>query len=201
MTKMRKSLVAALMVVGLSSCNKKPDDQSAGLTNDTSAALSNFSTSASNLADAAKDAVTPTPNGKEFADKAARSDAFEIAAAKLAATNAASPKVKAFAREMIAAHTASTDKIRAAAKQATASIVPDPSLSEDQKESLDKLGKLTGADFDREYLAGQVDAHEKALSLMQDYAEHGDVPSLKTTAGSIAPIVQKHLDEAKALKG
>ena len=39
-----------------------------------------------------------------------------------------------------------------------------------------------------------------ALSLMQDYAKNGDVPSLKATAGEIEPIVQKHLDMAKALE-
>lgn len=201
MKTMHKPLVAALLIVGLAGCNKNNANEPAGAANETGSALSDFGNSAANAAGAAADIVTPTPSGQEFADKAAKSDAFEIAAGKLAATNGASPKVKAFAAEMIKAHTASTDKIKAAAHKATAAITPDPTLTEDQKEKLDKLGKLTGAEFDREYLSGQVDAHEDALSLMRDYAKHGDVPSLKAAAGEIAPIVQKHLDEVKALKG
>ena len=195
----QKSFAAALLLAGLAGCHEKAGNQTVG--NDTSAALSDLGNGASNLAVAAKDAVTPTPSGQEFVDRAAKSDAFEIAAAKLAVTNGASPKVKTFAQEMIAAHTLSTDKIKAAARHAASSIIPDPTLTEDQKEALDKLGKLTGADFDREYLSGQIDAHEKALSLMRDYAKHGDVPSLKSAAEGIAPVVQKHLDEARALKG
>jgi len=47
---------------------------------------------------------------------------------------------------------------------------------------------------------GQISAHEDALSLMKNYADKGDTPSLKTAAGEIAPKVQEHLDMAKALK-
>src|SRR4051794_38281494 len=56
-----------------------------------------------------------SPTAQEFADTAAKSDAFEIASAKLALTNGDSAQVKAFAKQMIAAHTDSTAKIKKAA--------------------------------------------------------------------------------------
>jgi putative membrane protein len=159
----------------------------------------NVGNAASNAIDAAGDALNPAPSGQVFANTAARSDAFEIAAAKLASTNAASAKVKAFADAMIKAHTESTTSIKAAAAEASPAITPDPTLTGEQNDKLADLGKLKGADFDKAYIAGQVDAHSDALSLMKDYADHGDVPTLKAVAGKIAPVVQKHLDMANAL--
>ena len=78
---------------------------------------------------------------------------------------------------------------------------PDPDPSAPARSRLSDLGKLNGADFDRAYLAGQVDAHEEALSLMRDYAKHGDVAPLKAAAGEIVPVVEKHLDRVRLLKG
>ena len=66
--------------------------------------------------------------------------------------------------------------------------------------AIDALKPLKGKDFDKAYIDGQVSAHEDALSLMKGYADKGDTPSLKTAAGEIAPVVQKHLDMVKALK-
>jgi putative membrane protein len=144
-------------------------------------------------------AVMATPIAQEFVDRAAKSDAFEIAAAKLAATNAQAPEVKAFAKMMIDAHTASTAKVGAAAAAAKPSIKPDATLTADQKEDLAELQALKGLKFDEEYIDGQVDAHEDALALMRKYAADGEATSLKTAASEIAPVVEKHLAEAKKL--
>lgn len=154
----------------------------------------------SNAATDVKEAVTPTPTGQEFADRAAKSDAFEIASAKLAREKSGSADIKSFADMMIKDHTASTAKIKEAAGEASPKITPDPTLTDDQNSKLADLRKLSGADFDKEYVSQQIDAHKSALSLMQLYADKGDVASLKTTAGAIAPIVQSHLDKIRAIK-
>jgi putative membrane protein len=147
-----------------------------------------------------KEAVTPTPTGQQFADTAAKSDAFEIASAKLAKEKAASADIKSFAKMMIEDHTASTAKVKKAAGEADPKITPDPTLTDSQNGMLDDLKKLAGSDFDKAYASQQVDAHQAALSLMRDYADHGEVASLKTAAGEIQPKVQEHLDKIKAIK-
>ncbi len=166
----------------------------------TGEAMTDLGNSASNAAGAVGDALSPAPSGQSFADTAAKSDAFEIAAAKLALTNASSPKVKAFANDMIKAHTGSTAKIKAAAAKASPAITPDPTLTGEQNDDLADLGKLKGADFDKAYIDGQIDAHDDALELMQNFAKDGDVAPLKEAAGEIAPVVKGHLDMAKGLE-
>jgi putative membrane protein len=200
------SFGAIALIAALGACSQKAQDTTTNAVTDIGSDVSNTTSSAidaagnatGNALDAAGNALNPTPTGQEFADKAAKSDAFEIAAAKLAKTNAESADVKTFAATMIEAHTGSTAKIKAA--KATPEIKPDPTLTSDLQSKLDDLAKLKGADFDKAYIDGQVSAHEDALSLMKGYADKGDTPSLKAAAGEIAPKVQKHLDMAKALK-
>ena len=202
------SFGAIALIAALGACSQKSQDTTTNAVTDigsdvgntTSGAIDAAGNATSNALDAAGNALAPTPTGQDFADKAAKSDAFEIAAAKLAKTNAESADVKKFAATMIDAHTGSTAKIKAAAAEASPAIKPDPTLTSDQQSKLDDLGKLKGADFDKAYIDGQISAHEDALSLMKDYAANGDTPSLKTAAGEIAPVVQKHLDMVKALK-
>ena len=65
---------------------------------------------------------------------------------------------------------------------------------------VDALGQASGADFDRTYMTQQVAAHTQTLGVGQAYASGGDVPALKDFASTVAPIVQTHLDRARALQ-
>lgn len=155
---------------------------------------------ASNVALDAQQALSPTPAGQEFIDRMAKSDAYEIAAAKLAVTNASSQAVKDFAAEMIKAHTDSTAKVKAAAGLANPPLTPNAALTNDQQEDLAELGKKKGAAFDEDYIDEQVDAHEDAVVLLRDYSAKGDTPALRDVAGELLPVVQGHLDHAKRLE-
>ena len=190
--------VAALSL-GLTACGPKAENTADSAMNTASETADAAGAMASNAMVDVKQAVSATPTGAEFVNIAAKSDAFEIAAAKLALKNGVSKEVKAFATDMIAAHTESTAKIKSAAAAASPALTPDATLTADQNDDLAELGKKTGAEFDEAYIDGQVEAHQDALATMRDYAEKGDTPSLKTAAGEIAPNVQKHLDHAKML--
>ncbi|MDB5677089.1 DUF4142 domain-containing protein [Sphingomonas bacterium] len=185
-------LTPLALAIGLAACGSKTT------TIDTTNTVTDVASNTDVAMNATGDAAAATP-AQAFADKAAKSDAFEIAAARLAATNASSAAVKDFATKMIAAHTDSTIKIKKAAEGAAPAIVPDATLTDEQSAKLADLGKLKGADFDKAYAAGQVAAHEEALALMTDYAANGDAPSLKAAAGEIVPVVKGHLVMARAL--
>jgi putative membrane protein len=188
------------LALALSSCGSKTAETATSAEDTVSNTASDAGDVVSNAVSDVKEAVTPTPTGQEFIDKAAKSDAFEIASAKLAAEKASSAELKSFAAMMIADHTASTAKVKKAAAQATPALKPDPTLTDDQSSKLADLAKLSGAEFDKEYARQQVAAHETALSLMTVYADKGDVASLKAAAGEIAPKVQAHLDHVKTIK-
>jgi putative membrane protein len=144
--------------------------------------------------------VAVVSEGQTFANAAASSDAFEIAASQLALTASTSAKIKAFAKHMIDGHTESTAKLKAAAAKTSPAIAPDPTLSPAQQNKLDALKTLKGADFDRAYATAQVDAHEPTLATLKDYSTNGATPELKAFATELVPIVTAHLNMAKGLK-
>ncbi len=190
----------AILALAVAGCGPKTSETAASTENSASNAADDTGNAIANAADDVKEAVTSTPTGQEFADQAAKSDAFEIASAKLAKEKASSADIKSFAAMMIVDHTASTAKVKKAVGEASPAIMPDPALTDDQNAKLADLGKLSGADFDKAYAVQQVDAHQTALSLMTVYADKGEVPSLKTAAGEIKPKVAAHLDKIKAIK-
>lgn len=141
----------------------------------------------------------PMSAGQAFADTAGASDMYEVEAGKLAQTKATSQALKDFGAMMEKGHTDSTAKLKAAAAKANPAITPNPALNAEQEANLATLRDATGADFDTAYKAQQVAAHEKALSLMKDYAANGDVPELKAFAADTSKVVQMHLDKIKGM--
>jgi putative membrane protein len=194
------SIVSIAAALALGACGPKAQKSVDAAGNSVDNAADTTGAVIANAANDVKEAVTPTPTGQEFIDKAAKSDAFEIASAKLAKEKADSADIKAFAAMMTTDHTASSAKIKAAGAAAIPALRPDPALTDDQQGKLADLGKLTGKDFDKAYADQQISAHKSALSLMKLYADKGDVATLKTAAGDIAPKVQAHLDKIEAIK-
>jgi putative membrane protein len=166
----------------------------------TSNALEGPSIKAGNVSGDLKNAAPVTPSAQDFANTAAASDNFEIETSKLAQTNGQSAAIKAFAQKMIDAHTASTAKLKKAAGSVAPTVVPDMTLAPDQQQSLDQLRSKRGKDFDQTYANLQVDAHQRTLDALKNYAAKGDQPPLNAFANEIIPIVAEHLTMARNLK-
>jgi putative membrane protein len=193
--------VAVLSVLALSACGQRTQSSAENVVNATENAFSNAANATGNVIDNASLALTPTPTPQEFIDKVSKSDAFEIAAGQLAKANGSAAAVKEFAQMMIDAHAKSTADLKKAAGGLTPPLTPDPVLTGDQKDKLSDLSKLKGADFDKKYIDGQIDAHEDALALMKKYAADGTEASFKAAAQQMVPVVQRHLDRANEIKG
>jgi len=149
-------------------------------------------------ADVPMGTATQSP-GQAFANTAAASDAFEIETSKLAVAKGASAAVKRFADKMIEAHTASTEKLKGVTDKLSPAITPYATLSDAQKQTVDSLGKLSGADFDKAYAKAQVEAHQATLTALKDYAANGDSAPLQAFAKGLVPTVAAHLNMAKSL--
>lgn len=143
-------------------------------------------------------AVTPVM-AVDFANAAAASDLFEIRSSQLAARQARSAEVKSYAAMLIAEHTKSTNDLRAAAAQGTPAVTLAPALTAEQEANLTALAAAQGPAFDTLYAQVQVPAHENALATLRGYAERGDQAALRAFAAKTAPVVEKHLEQARAL--
>jgi len=112
---------------------------------------------------------------------------FEVQAAELAKTNASSQQVKDLASMMATDHAKANAELKATA--AKKSITVPAKLGANNQKKFDKLTKLKGAEFDKEYAEMMVTAHKNAIDLFQKEADNGSDGELKAwAAGKIATL-------------
>jgi putative membrane protein len=162
-----------------------------------------------------------TASGVAYA-QAANSNAFvndltiaglaEVQLGKLAAERAANPDVKAFGEMMVKDHTQAANELKPIAKQLN--VQQPTQLDQKHKDLADKLSKLQGSAFDREYIGAMVTGHEEVASKLRMRVEHHAAPNdeghaaangageqkLTQWAAMVLPTVQKHLDRARELQ-
>ncbi len=109
---------------------------------------------------------------EHFVTAAAQSDEFERRAGHMAERLAVSPRVREFGSMMVQAHTKTTQDLQAAIRRTGHSVPPPPALTGAQQRMLEQL-RTSGGNFDFVYLQQQVQAHQEALGLMQDFVREG----------------------------
>ncbi|WP_174300122.1 DUF4142 domain-containing protein [Caulobacter sp. S45] len=128
-----------------------------------------------------------------YVTAAGQSDKFEITEGRLAAQMGSSDKVRAFGQKMITDHTKSTMKVMAAAKMSGLPKMPPPALRPDQQDMVAQLKAASGPAFDSLYIQQQMQSHQQALMVQQNYAKHGADMHLKMVAMKTVPVVQEHI--------
>lgn len=201
MTKKHLLILGALPLLALGACNNGGNDSATVADNGASVANAPADDMAGNgMSGMTNNSVSAASmTGQDFANTMAASDAYEIAAGKLAQQKATTAALKDFGTEMVEDHTKSTDKLKAAAGKASPAITPAPALTDEQQANLQTLQSATGTDFDAAYKNQQVVAHEKALAALKAYAGSGDVPALRAFAGEAQDVVSHHYDKIKGM--
>ena len=126
-----------------------------------------------------------------YLNQAAGADMFEIESSKLALEKSRDPAVQALARQMLADHTRSAAKMQSASSAIGLKSQVN-AVGGVAAQNLAQLRNLSGEEFDRMYLAKQVEAHEQAYSIHAGYAAHGETPQLRTLASEMATLIQQH---------
>jgi len=127
----------------------------------------------------------------------AQADMAEIAAGKLAAQKASNGEVKKFGEHMVQDHTTMLDEGKKLAQ--SKGVKPPADTDSKHRGALKKLGGLSGAEFDRQYMQQMVKDHEEVLQLAQKTAKGAKDPDVKAHAEKGAPHIQEHLDAAKKI--
>jgi putative membrane protein len=131
----------------------------------------------------------------EFVAHAARDGIAEVELGKLASARAASEDVKQFARRMVDDHSKANDELKSLASSKN---IPVPTETDaEHKMLMDKLGKVSGADFDRAFMDAMVTDHDHAVAKFRAFSERGDDPELKKWAEKTLPTLQAHERMAK----
>ncbi|MCW5691850.1 MAG: DUF4142 domain-containing protein [Pseudolabrys sp.] len=130
-----------------------------------------------------------------FLKEAMQGDMTEVKMGELAQEKGQSDGVKTFGETLAKDHGDHLKKLEAASAEMGASA-PD-GMSAKQKADYDKLSKLSGAKFDREFAKHMVMDHKKDIAKYQ--AEAKKTGPLADLAKETVPVLQKHLKMAQYL--
>jgi putative membrane protein len=187
-------LAAGAGLLALAACNRNNEAANeAAVTNDMAVNETETANDMNNMA------MAPA-SAQDFVDQVAASDKYEIETGKLAEDKGSDAAIKSFGKMLVTDHTKSSAELKAAAAKAEPPVTPPTALPPDKQAMLDDLKAASGADFDKLFIDQQIDAHTKALDLLNSYAAGGSSEPLKAFATSAGPVVQGHLDKAKSLK-
>ncbi len=152
--------------------------------------------------DTANASMSNTPVDKdvaEFAVEAANGGMMEIDLGKMAQEKAASERVRNFGSMMVRDHTMLADRLKAIAK--SKNIALPATTGNDAQKHMDELSKKSGSDFDKAYMSMMLDDHKKDLKTFQKNADGSKDSDIKGFAAGAVPVIQRHLDSARAITG
>jgi len=140
-----------------------------------------------------------TSADRTFIMEAAAGGMAEVQMGKLATEKASSEDVKRFGRMMVDDHTKANNELMKIAKDKQ--LMPPHALKPQAQETYDKLSKLSGEQFDRQYMQEMVEDHAKDVAEFKKASQSASDPDVKEFAASTLPTLQKHLDDAKDIHG
>ena len=143
-------------------------------------------------------ATTISTTDQDFMLAAAQGGMTEVKLGELAATNGTRPDVKEFGQMMVTDHTAINNDLKALAAQKGVAL-PD-SLDAKHQAMVDKMSALTGADFDKAYIAGMIKDHKKDAKEFKAESAATQDADIKSFLDKSIPVVEAHLQHITAMK-
>jgi putative membrane protein len=125
------------------------------------------------------------------ADLATVANMFEMQASELAVKQAKDAITREFAKHMIADHSKAGEEIKSAAE--ADKVVLPTQLDDEHQAELDALAVAKGSDFDKAYLAQQLEAYETAVALFSVYCTSGEEGDMKKFAAKTLPALTQQL--------
>jgi putative membrane protein len=188
-----------LTVLAFAACGGDRD-QSAAIGDTAAAGPETGMSAGTDTAAGAGGAALTDPNIVALLDEANMADS---AAGAVAAKKATNQEVKDFAKLMMSEHHALRQQGQELAKKLNVTPAPpanDPlkPLAEGEMKALESTPK--GPEFDRVYIEQEIAAHKAVLDVAQAGHDQAQNEELKALIEQAKPVVQKHLEQAEAIR-
>ena len=134
---------------------------------------------------------------RNFIEKAAEGGKEEVELGRLAQSQASNDAVKQFARRMVEDHgNANKELMDLAASKGVKLEDKAPK----KNPMMDRLSKLQGADFDREYVKEMVKDHKKDVAEFRKMHSGAVDPNLKAWVDKTLPTLEDHLKTIEGIQ-
>src|SRR3954465_8424248 len=127
--------------------------------------------------------------GQRFITKAIEGNLAETELGQLAQQKGASDGVRNFGQQLATDHTAANQRATAVATQM--GVAPPTEPNRQQKAVYDRMSKLSGTAFDRQFVRHMVDDHKKDIAEYQKESKRPNNP-VAAYASETLPTLQQH---------
>jgi putative membrane protein len=129
-----------------------------------------------------------------FIFDAASSNLLEIRLGQAAQSKASNPSVKQFGQQMVTDHTNLQSQLTATISKGGTQY--KPGMTDDDEKEVERLEKLSGADFDRQYMTAMVQHHQEDVATFQTQSQSARSTEARQIITTSLPILQRHLSMA-----
>ena len=192
LTILRPLFAGSLGIAMIAACAKTDETAEQGAVQDTAAAV------------APAPAAPAGPSDAEIAHIVVTANTIDIDVGQVAKSTSKNAQVTEFAQRMITDHTGVNEQAGALAQRLNLTPVDNAtsqSLTTSANQSLANLKNLTGAAFDRAYIANEVTYHQQVLDAIDNTlipnAQNAD---LKALLEQSRPAFAAHIDMAKKIQ-
>ncbi|HKI01354.1 MAG TPA: DUF4142 domain-containing protein [Thermoanaerobaculia bacterium] len=144
-----------------------------------------------------KGSMQVSSDDRKFMMEAAKGGMMEVEMGRIAAQKASSADVKSFGQRMVDDHGKANDQLKQLASQKGVTL--PTTLPADMRKEMDKVSKLSGAEFDKMYMSHMLKDHHKDISEFEKEAAKGADSSLKSFAQTTLPTLREHLQMAQSI--
>jgi putative membrane protein len=145
---------------------------------------------------AAGPAVAQDKAEQGFVTKAIQSNLAEVQMGKLAEQKGQDSRIRDFGKTLEQDHSANNQKAEALAQ--SLNITPPKAPDAEQKRMYERMSKLSGANFDREFASHMVTDHRKDIAEFSQEAKSSNA-QVANYATQTLPDLKKHLQIAEGL--
>jgi len=131
---------------------------------------------------------------KDFAVLAAQGGMAEVALGNLAQQQGSSPKVKDFGKKLADDHSKANDELTQIASRE--GITLPSGMDTKQQQAVERFSKLSGAQFDREFLKDAVNDYTEDIEEFKKEVSQGTDPALRDFASKHVSVLHDHLEMA-----
>ncbi len=122
---------------------------------------------------------------------------MEVQLGQLAEQKGQSQEVKDFGKRLVTDHTEANKELAAIAQQ-KGEAIPNKMESKDHK-MVNKLSKLSGPDFDKQYMQAMVKDHAMDVSNFRTAGMKTKDRALHAWATKTTPVLEDHLKQARQI--
>ncbi len=129
-----------------------------------------------------------------FIFDAASSNLLEIRLGQLAQSKAVNSSVKQFGQQMVTDHNNLQTQLTATISKSGTDF--KPGMNDEDKKEAERLDKLSGAEFDRQYMTSMIQHHQQDVTEFQSMSSSARSAEARQIATTGLPVIQRHLTMA-----